>query len=633
MKSENTTSIINEFINNYEHRSDVDFLRFIGVDDGKKCSVLCQYDPENEVISYCRDNIYQLISEREYYYGLSPKFTEKNILIEVMKSNIRDYSDLKTILDKNDRYFNLHKNLIDFIEPLYARTILRVVSRFGVLIKIPRMMRDPLQAWIENKPNFIDKITYSFKEKNNELFFCLRLGIPEIALNELDDSEFYLQEAEGGFELSSVNKSIKFVDIFKSQLRPTERNHKDEQELNEYLTLIDGDAYYSGVLPRVKRIERKRSFSNSQVEIIKFFVERTTYATVDSFDNCEINQHPLLDKWKKELLQFERLEDRNQKMLFDYNGPLGNKELLENVNKYLSASFNTHILAVSGNLLLEDGSIIITERSKNAIDTQTYYCSVNGQSEFNDSNVEMYKESVIEDYPSLIADEHVRNDFNEELNRETKAELNVHTTGAWNYYGVSILGIKNRRDELVSKRRMHFNVLAYNYTHANFIDILQAQETATESYENQSMYLLKPHFVNSRVDYLRRIIYGGMTFLRKNDATIGYISALIFIILNLVLKREFDNDMLNTVSTITSVVLSVTIISHVLFSKIGQWKNERILKSKTIHINHFTNQSASVQLEKFFDSFEKKINQQGGSNSTLHMILIVMLINYITNKR
>lgn len=618
------TEVINVYMKKKQQKGDCDFLRFIGAESGKKCSVLSEYivensDVENEIINYAKENE---ISVDDYYYGLSPKYNEYKIISDILENTIKEYDDLKLIMDKNNKYFMLRKKLIDYIEPLYARTLLRVASRFGVKIEITKSLQSELEEAIKLNDKFVNNITYSFKsdEDNNKIFFCIRVGIPVGALEYLDNNNFRLIKSENGYSVSrNTSGDTKFSNIL-----------SDANISN--ISLLDGDVYYSGVLPRVRRIEMKNSFFNPSVQVIKLFVERTTFATVDSFDNCEINTHPLLNKWRDKLLEFERMEDITQNKIFEYDGKLGSSELITNLNQYLNDSFNTHILAVTGNIVLNKNALIFTQRSSNAIDGDTFYCSVNGQSEFKDYNVEMYKESVREDYPSLIADSTVRNDFDDELSRETKAELNIDLKSTWDYYGLSVLGISKRADTFTSKRRFHFNVLAYNECDAEFSTVLDGLDNATESFENQSIYLMKFNILNNKKELLKSFFYRTIIFIEDYSSIINHILALLLIIANPFTMKDTSATILGVFSNYYTLLLSIVIVLHFFLSKFKQIKSTQKANHQSLTVTHYTDDDIDVQLEKFTDNLQMKLAKKNNTHVNLHAVLIVMLSNFIVRK-
>lgn len=173
-------------------------------------------------------------------------------------------------------------------------------------------------------------------------------------------------------------------------------------------------------------------------------VVRTTYATVDFMDYPLIIHHPFFrtnlgDSTRFQLmLVFDRYEDDLQKeflyretytasgesISFNQERQRSYEEdAINKINEYLANSMNTHTIAVSANIKTSDQLLIIGKRSATAIDAGEYYCSVNGQSEFQDANVSFYKTSVFEDLPSMDYQSECRIDLTNEIQREAIAVI------------------------------------------------------------------------------------------------------------------------------------------------------------------------------------------------------------------
>ena len=106
---------------------------------------------------------------------------------------------------------------------------------------------------------------------------------------------------------------------------------------------------------------------------------------------------------------------------------------------------------------------------------------------------------MYEDLPSLIvpADNEadlVRLDYTSEIERETIAELNSsHFSANWIYYGISVLGIRDRiGTDASGSMRLHFNILMKNILSDDFLDVCEFRNEATESFENSRLIGLKP---------------------------------------------------------------------------------------------------------------------------------------------
>lgn len=206
----------------------------------------------------------------------------------------------------------------------------------------------------------------------------------------------------------------------------------------ENYTYVGEGYYYSGVMSRVMKVEYKdNQASNALIKQIRFYVCKTTYATVDMMDNTSILQHPFFNEslhnrnTRSLMIEFDHHEDRCHLNLYHSKPGAENERLL--LNDYLRQSFNTHTIAVSYNIKTADGYYIAAKRNTNCIDTGEYYCAANGQSEFIDKHASFYQESVFEDMPTMVYDSEYRVDLNNELRREVIAELGISSLNSeWN---------------------------------------------------------------------------------------------------------------------------------------------------------------------------------------------------------
>ena len=357
----------------------------------------------------------------------------------------------------------------------------------------------------------------------------------------------------------------------------------------------------------------------------KLIVEKTTFATLDAFDNCEINNHPLLFQHFEFLSKFEENEDRAQTVLFDKDAFSDREKARESINKYLEKSFNTHTVAVSGNIVNSEGYLLVAERNYKSIDGGQLYCSVNGQSEFKDFNVSFYNESVYEDFPTLIADSEIRNDFSNELNRETVAELNLNQLMQnWRYYGISILGIRNMNSSLTSTRRMHFNVLAKNRASENFEEIIQKFELATEKFENNRIYGLKLWFYDSAFDLISYGLKSSISYISEYSYIISYSLGFLYLMLVGDLETvvtEFSSSNLNDL--VTLLLAFVVFINALIEIVIKVQLYLRVKKYVTIFKYKKTSNRIS-DLNQWLNKF--KLDKK------LHPIMYVMLSLYLLDE-
>ena len=590
----------------------VDFIRLVSVSDSKKCSIVCEYSP-------MEDNL-GLDETSDYYYGLSPKFLVNTIYNAIENDIFNDERKFFDFINDNKIYFSLHENQKKYLDAMTALTILRMAMRFGVRFSIASEDFLNLKSIMEQSGVFfVQGVNYEvFKDEKSDIVNEVGFlgGITEIIAEVLDKFDF-------GWENNDKRNIIKRKSAQHFNLREFVANRKELNKINN-IRLCSGNVYYSGVMPRALKIEKSSSVSNETVEIIKFTVERTTYATLDAFDNCEIMKHPLLKSHLTDIESFFIHEDETQKELYDESDFSNVDEALNSVNRYLEKSYNTNTIAVSGNIVNDEGYLLVAERNYSSIDKNSFYSSVNGQSEFKDYYVPFYKESVNEDYPTLIADIKIRNDFSGELNRETVAELNIsNLLTNWSYYGVSILGIKNRID-FEGKRRMHFNILAKNRTEDPFDEILKKHAMATEKFENNRILAFSIAKYGTILERFQSYSLSFLRFINEYSSIISYIVGLAYLIFVGDLATEIRS--LSKMDLNTKVTLGLAIVVFInalldIYSKVSS----HIKVKKYIHKFTFkqTNKSHSDFAKWFLkNKFIEKY----------HPIMYVMLGLYLLDK-
>src|SRR5690606_19952997 len=368
---------INNYLKEHSKESEINFLQAVTLIDSKKLSITCkylknykyyylEYDSNNNIF-----NKVEAANPDNYYYGLHPRINENIILNAIKEKSFLTKEKFLEFANKHISNFMLDIDSEELLISLFYKTLLQSASNFGFPIKISSEDEELFIA--KTKGKLLKNVDYKFVEKDNDHLLFI-LGSITLYKNQLD--------------------KLKTTGLF----------------------------YYSGVLPRLKKIEEKQhKSSNDSIDLLILHFERTTYFTVNMMDYSYINDHKYLEDYSKVLLDFENKEDKllNDTLFSD-------KQLTINlVNEYLEKSTGTNIIAVTGNIFTKDNYYTLTQRSKRSIDAEEMYPSVNGQSEIYDFNVEFYNESVYEDLPTLLAEERTRLDYNKELDRESYAELHI----------------------------------------------------------------------------------------------------------------------------------------------------------------------------------------------------------------
>ena len=547
------------------------------------------------------------------YHGLHPKFDDKMLSSILFHKNdefkLNDAQRFWRFLYEKqgkDNYLDLLQDdlgeLLDFLSiseyelkiTLFGKAILQMASHFGFRVKIiPEDIND-LLCILDN--NNIPSICWDLDEEN--LLLDLKGIWPVEAIN-------YFCEY---FNFDELNCAIIKKDKrTNNNLNNCLRNMLLFSEKYKHLyKLCDSDVYYSGVMPRVMRIEYlKQPNSSKGIKCIVFKICRTTYATVDFMDNSKILSHNFFkesigntNNTRIEVLKkINKFEDELQekylyKNITENNDYEYEETRIKDINEYLKKSINTHTIAVSGNIITKDKYLILSKRSISSIDAEKYYCSVNGQSEFRDENVVFYNTSVFEDMPSMDYLSRFRMDLNNEIRREAIAELGIPVFDKdWFYYGISFLSIKNKGndkdDNITGIRRMHFNVLAYNTVPYKFSDIVESQKKATEYFENEKLVGIRVCVFLNLVSLIFYKIKNLMSWLIKNRSNIFL---LYFFGTYLLSNKGIYNYQLRNIIDI--IVFLVYILSNVL-----QWWKERNIRklkinkyfiiTKYIKNNHF----------------------------------------------
>lgn len=510
---------------------------------------------------------------REYdqqYHGLHPKFDDKRLYDFLFRSEDKGEKDFWERIEKEQKdhhYMNLivpgDQSDAEIEEILLGRAVLHMASHFGFRFKADDRLLETIQGklaglWKTSKESL--KTPY-WQIDANKGFIDL-LGIwPDEIIKALDQAYKIYENDIDELVLEPCDSSI----FSRRKAMSLQEFLTFQPEYKTHFKLRTSTIYYSGVMPRVMKIEYiDDPIAASDVKYLVFHVARTTFATVDFMDNPSLIQHPFFVDGKKnharydEMVAFDLREDQLQEKhlyndrtnKFDPRKDVSKqsqrdyeKYEVDQINKYLKESFNTHTIAVSANIQTKDGYLLLGKRGHTAIDAGEYYCSANGQSEFRDENVSFYRKSVFEDLPSMDYEYKYRVDLNQEIERESVAELGLTAFDKeWKYLGVSYLSVNNypNRKETPTKataanvksRRMHFNVLTANSTPMYFKEVIRSQEYAIEKFENSEIKGLKTTIYKNKADLRRESITVAYDWFYRNKSKIFIILLLITYILN-----------------------------------------------------------------------------------------------------
>lgn len=589
------------------------------------------------------------INSNHQYHGLHPKFDETMLRLFLKKLKINSASEfwksveelqnqdvglMNLIIPNTDLHeeylIKLHedkeyKNELEI--NLLGSAILQIGSHFGYCL------------YAENKAIYDDIIAFLLDRcSDTTTCFISNDKTLEVKLFGIW-SHNYIENICTYFDvICEDNKLI----VKRSDKLSTNNNYlcrllSFKEDWEKYYKLITSDVYYSGVMPCVKKIDYEvdTSYSN-RVKYVVFNVVRTTFATVDLMDNAEIMKHDFFiqdssKNYQKCLYEFNHYEDYLQdKYLYSSTDYCNNDyrayecKMINKLNQYLKHSLNTHTIAVSSNLVTEDGYLITGKRGSLNIDSGELYCSANGQSEFCDENVEFYRKSVFEDMPTMDYYSKYRIDLRQEIERECMAELGVSSLRSdWKYHGVSYLSINNNvfdsnesyeKSQNVKHRRMHFNVLVSNILPLDFKDVLKTYTIATENFENEIIIGIKTKVFRNSFDLLKIMVITLYHWLENNKSRLFLMLILISVLFGRVNYLSLDA---NSYFDIAMVLI------YFLMTLFEWYKGRKVRKkmvTKYFYLpKYLTN--GHLSMIDILNKLSKKAN-----NSKLHAIFRVMYI-------
>lgn len=486
------------------------------------------------------------------YHGLHPKFDEDELF---------DFLDNKQINNPHSFWRNIQHNTYDFkpmniIMPDKSDFLSFIAGHLGNEISKEVVEESLLgKAILQMSTHYGFKLYFSNKELGSEFQNVLS------KLDEIVHINYSLHEdsidIKGIWPESAIKELSLLFDIdietnnaSKSQISLKRNTTKGPNKLlnilsfkdewRQFFSLTGNYVYYSGVMPCVRQLSYELDPSYSQnIKYVSLEVVRTTFATLDMMDNSTILKHTFFERQYKEVLNLIDFYEDTIQQEYLYSNPTSSVngqieyelQEIKNLNHYLRRSLNTHTIAVSANLTTSDNYLLAGKRGSLNIDSGEIYCSANGQTEFRDKNVAFYQKSVFEDLPTLEYHSDYRIDLNQEMERESIAELGITSYDPnWEYYGISYLSInknignddekgymKSRQQE---KRRMHFNILMNNQVTDTFEHIVIRQKLATESFENEKIIGYKITVSNGWKDYIKKKVRVVFDFLYENNSRV-----------------------------------------------------------------------------------------------------------------
>lgn len=595
-------------------------------DSNETLSVIGKCEPFPQAYSYV--NGLGETTDIRYWYGLHPHISVDKIFKAISEKAFYNSSNFEKFLSEHKDFFTISEKYIRYAKALFAKTIVKMLTNFGVKLKADRDAFDYIKRKFEEaSPLFLADVNYDLSRENDKSkdLYVKFLG----ALTE--DTYLFLKNCS---ELVVIDDTIKLAN---------NKNFKGSKSLSDFLieketgknsaaqfVLVKGTAYYSGVLPRITKIENlDQKIANNSLRSYSLHFERTTYATMDALDNSYIKNHPLLANYKSLLNEVDSEEENCQQEIMDlfFNSAETQdikqieKLQLSAINTYLSKSLFTHTLAVSGNIVTHDDYCVFALRDRRNVDANTVYCSVNGQSEIKDPNVEFYSYSCDADYPTVDYRPGEKIRFTQEIEREAKAELNIASfEDTWECCGLTFLCIDNRAANNHEYHRFHFNLLFSNRVEYNFAQLREKLKNATEKYENKDIIGVR---VKSYANLLHRIAsycYDTLKVIFDSKDFVTSIIALALFFSGLVMRERVDNaDLFNLIFTVIVGAFAGILILKSLHSYL---KERPYLYN--FRINHKEKDAFLLKTVKKLSSKKRRY----ADGVVFHPIAVVMLYMY-----
>lgn len=585
---------LNDELDAHLNGADLNFARYILPAQEGNLTVSCRYTPTFFGNSFLvlDANLHPTVSKEadKFYYGASPKLDSTLIMHAISELKLTCAEDLDAFVAEHADLFMLHIGQEKYLLPLARYLVLAFSYNYGITLKF--RSKKEADFFLEKADDYGVFITKA-EEK------LILHGCPTKAMLDLLDGFCYILE-DGCFLAVSPSTAgaLHIRDIYHTK---------------EHLSLVRGEEFYSGVLPRPLHIAEKESWHrNKNIISVCLSYERSTYATVFALDN-NFTAHPLLARDRGTLTEFFYADDDCKRTYLQkpvIGGEAGRRALLADINDYLAHSYNVNQIGVTGNILSADGYLLYGKRGKKAEDSGKLYPSVNGNAEIADRDVAFYSDSADVDRPTLDIT-HAQNGFGGEIERECEAELNMAlNSNLWRCYGLFLSGSipKEPTDAERAagyphkKRRLHFNILYKQNTAADFERIHTSQRLATERYETAELHGLRVKVYRGRFDRILQAIEGFLHFLVKyrSIVTSAFTVALFFLsIKNITFSVSGWNSYLSAILAIIVAIITVTDTVR----EIRKSKKQRKYLSRSIHIiqNKKVEQQLNKVLSDFFD--------------------------------
>lgn len=625
LETNDLNKLFNKKVKNYSGVNFISLINKRSFNEDKKVSFIAKYQKE--------EKYYTIKGEKknnesdDFYYGLNPSFNFDKIADCYYDDTFYNKIALDKFIDNNSDYFMLdYKENKEIIKSLFAKTIIKMSLHYGYNIKI-----EDDKDFIDEIEDKIDTIKKEHKEFAHYIDFdgenkmVYLKGRPDPKLFVLFDYSY------------EFNTSI----ILKRKNNNSLNDLYNKISNGPKIGLVGSNEYYSGVITRLRKIIDDEELYNSKTDSFTLVLSRTTYATIDSFTNNQILRLPILNEYKELINIFNKREYELEKELLD-NFDKNYNDNVAIINDYLEKSHGPFNIAISSNIILDDGYLLFGLRSDNSIDSGEIYCSVNGQTEFADKNVDFYFKSSYADYPTLSINND-RIDFKGEISRECNAELNLpEFENDYKYFGISILGLDRRlnaKDDYLNieyeNSRMHFNILASHKSKLTFKEIESKTKDAVEAFENKEFYGFNLRLYENKWTKVKSALASGFKWVFSHKTfVLNIITILLAIVISFVIpyinkdmtfddiekniweviQARYFSSLQTKILTIISLILAISSLIFTIVSVCNLIKSKkRLIKLSNKYTKYNKREEYNdykFDIQKIFDETYSKLNKR-----------------------
>lgn len=599
-----------------------------------KLSITAKYDPPQKEKCVKLDgdlNTVPLDDNDEFYYGVSPLFDNDQIIKVISKLKIKTQTDLVQYIKENPDWFMIHNRHEQYLSDIAKLIVVSVTCAFSIKI---HMTKDEYNKIVSGCDDFCDE-TCSWKTDNDFkiektgkkalcppirfIYHCKKSRKIKSPKSETQDSSGVLTihgcpTAQMLDRLSEwkykryYNTELYKDDVIWQISSDGNEEIKDVYENKESISLTNGNVFYSGTMLRPVKIDPpKISCEDDKVRSVVVCFERTTYATVLTFDSNYSN-HPLL-KNNSNIVSVFKEDDKLKKSLINNLGKAGDgsdEDIYGAVNDYLKACYNPTQIGVSGIIITSDKKFIFSHRGSGNIDSGGIYPGVNGNAEIADKNVSFYAHSMYEDVPRIKLDDS-RIDFLGEISRETYDELSLDLNEQnWDCCGIMLsgnttqLGVKDKG----YNRRLHFNIIFEQKVDYTFPQIDKMRKKANERFESDEYIAFSVICKRDCCTWLLWKLGRFMGFVVKQKDFLEATLLFLLIIYSLC-KRDLSGDPLWY--KVATGSMAVLIIIYYLIKIIVAVHHGIVYFKKTKYLRLYRNMTEEDKKKKMLKKMKKSI--------------------------